>query len=80
MWLSSFTSEILHRIEDERTMNNHFGGGWLDFNRLLVESERQTRVFFRYTLVSVLKGRNHPITTLSINIEDVNWLYVPTLS
>ncbi len=47
VWLSGFTSEILHHMEDERTMNTSFGGGWLDFNRLLRETESQTRVFFR---------------------------------
>eukprot|EP01084_Bolivina_argentea_P267506 454090_1 len=59
MWLSSFTSEILHRIEDERSMNTSFGGGWLDFNHLLKESESQTRVFFREIVL-------HPIV-LTLN-------------
>ncbi len=64
MWLSSFTSEILHHIEDERTMNTSFGGGWLDFNRLLKESESHTRVFFREIVL-------HPI------VLTLNWAATP---
>ncbi len=64
IWLSSFTSEVLHRIEDERIMNTSFRGGWLDFNRLLNESESQTRVFFREIVL-------HPIILI------LNWAATP---